>query len=200
MLRHLLVGFVYHGFVFCIFYDTGFEIIRRQDPGHAAKETVRIDMGSDPGILLHVQEGFRIGIAGVWQDSNKQINVQLFAGVGIYDVRRLPSPVHLHGFTGLVFQMHGGFCLVDEVGVVLVELGGLIRQFTIRPAPLTVFHPQQAQRYTTLLHLLMDVLVVRHLVLPSHRCGRIQLSGHLCFTQGTNILPGDSFLLRSLNR
>ena len=47
--------------------------IRRQDPGYTAKETVRIDMGGNPGILLHVQKRFCVGITGVWQDSGKGV-------------------------------------------------------------------------------------------------------------------------------
>lgn len=157
-------------------------------------------MGSDPGVLLRVQKSFRISITRVRKNSDKQIRVQLLSGVGIHEMCRLTGPVHLRGLAGLMFQTHGSFGFLDEVGVVLVELCGLIQQLTVCAALLAVFHPRQTQCYTALLHFLMDVLVVRHLVLLSHGSGSIQPPVHLCLAQGTNILPGDSFLLRSLNR
>lgn len=116
---------------------------------------------------------------------------------------RTPSrndPVYLHGLAGLMFQTHGSFGFVDKVGIVLIELCGLIRQLTVCAALLTVFYPEQTQCHATLLHLLVDMLIVRHLVLPSHGSGRIQSPGHLCLAQGTDIFPGDSFLLCPLNR
>ena len=200
MLRHLLVRFVDHGFVFCVLYDAGFKVVRREDPGYTAEEAICIDMGGDPGILLHVQKSFRVGITGVRKNRDKQICVHLLTRIGIHDVCRLTGPVHLQGLTRLVFQSQGSFGFVDEVGVVLVELGGLIRQLAVCAALLAVFHPQQTQRYAALLHLLVDVFVVRHLVLPPYGSGRIQPPGHLCLAQGTDLFPGDSFLLCPLNR
>ena len=74
----------------------------------------------------------------------------------------VPCPVYLHDVARLVIHVHSGFGFVDIVGVMLVELGGLIRQFAAGAALRIVLLPQKAQCNTAFLHLLVDVLVVRH--------------------------------------
>lgn len=120
-------------------------------------------MGSDPGFLLHVQEGLCVGVTGIRQDGDEQVCIQQFACVCVHDMHCMSGPVHLYGFTVLVLQVHGGFGLMYEVGVVLVELCGLILQLTVGIALLAVFYPQQPLGTTALLYLPLDVLVVRHL-------------------------------------
>ena len=121
-------------------------------------------MGIDPGLLLHIQEAFRIYVAAVRQHSDKQIHRNDLAGIRVNDTAGLPCPVYLHGVAGFVIHMHGSLGFMDIVGVVLVELGGLIWQFAAGAALRIVLLPQQAQCNTTFLHLLVDVLIVRHLV------------------------------------
>lgn len=85
-------------------------------------------------------------------------------GVFVHKRCRLAGPVHLHGLTGLMLQMHGGFGFVNIVRIILVELGGFVGQLAVLTALLAVFHPQQAQSDAALLHLTVHPLVVRHLV------------------------------------
>lgn len=63
-----------------------------------------------------------------------------------------------------MIQMHGGvrFCLV--LSVILVELGGLVRDLAHRVALVAVFQPQQVQGDTAAREFLVDIGVVRHLV------------------------------------
>ena len=75
-----------------------------------------------------------------------------------------PAPVHLHDLTGLVIQVHGGVGLGQIVGVILVELGGLVRDLARRPALVAVLEPEQIQGDTAALELLVYVSIVRHLV------------------------------------
>ena len=84
----------------------------------------------------------------------------------------------------LVPHVHGDFGFVDIVHVTLVELGGFVGQLTILTTLLTVLHPQQPQSNTSLLHLRVCPLVIRH-------CGQILL--HCCLDPA----PGNLPILRS---
>lgn len=77
----------------------------------------------------------------------------------------ISGPVHLHDLTGLMIQMHGGTGFGYVVPVVLLEPGQLVGQFICRGASLAVLQPQQVQRDTVFLHLPVDILIIRHLVL-----------------------------------
>ena len=101
-------------------------------------------MAGDPGLLLHVQKCLCVGVAAVGQHRHKQVCVQFLTGVRVHQGCRLTGPVYLHGLTGLVFQVHSGFGLVDIVRVILVELGGFVGQLAILTALFAVFYPQQA--------------------------------------------------------
>ena len=164
MFCHLPVASVQDGFVFCVLNDAGLEIVRHEDAGHTTEVTVGIDVSIDPRLLLFIQKGFCISVTAVRQDGNEQVCRDQFAGVGVHDSHGISRPVHLHGFTGLVVEMHRSLRLVDIVCVVLVELRGLVWDFSCCAALLTVFYPQQAQRDAALLHLLVDLLIVRHTV------------------------------------
>lgn len=164
VLRHLLVGLVEHCFRSGILHHTGLEVIRREDAGDAAEIPIGVDMTGDPCLLLHVQKGLCVCVAAVWQHRYKQVGIQPLPSVRVHQSCRLPRPVHLHGLTGLVLQVHGGFRFVDIVRVILIELGGFVGQLAVLMALLTVFHPQQAQGDADLLHLTVYPLVVRHLV------------------------------------
>lgn len=121
-------------------------------------------MSCDPCFLLHVEERFRIGVAAVWQHRYKQVGIQPLPSVRVHQSCSLPGPVHLEVLTGLVLQVHGRFRFVNIVGVVLVELRGLVGELTVLAAPFAILHPQQAERDAALLHFLVDPLVVRHTV------------------------------------
>ena len=153
VLRHLLVGLVEHRFRPGVLDHTGLEVVWCEDAGNAAEIPVGAHMAGDPGLLLHVQKGLCVGVSAVWQHRHKQIGVQPLPGVCVHQSCCLARPVHLHGLAGLVFQVHGGFGLVDIVCVVLVELGGFVGQLSVLTALLAVFHPQQAQGDAALLHL-----------------------------------------------
>ena len=161
---HLLIGLVEHRFRPGILDHTGLEVVRREDADDAAEIPVGVDMTGDPGLLFHVQESLCVGVSTVRKHRHKQVGVQPLPGVCVRRGCCLARPVHLHGLAGLVFQVHGSFGLVDIVRVILVELGGLVGQLTALSALLTVFHPQQAQGDTVLLHFTVYPFVVRHFV------------------------------------
>lgn len=131
----------YNGFTAAVFDDSGLEIVRREDPGDAAKETVSIDVRRDPGVLLHIQKCLNIRIAAVRQHRYEQVRVQQLTGGCIQHMSRGASPVYLQGLAGFVIQVHRGLGLVDVLRVVLVKLRGLVRKLASRPALLTVLDP-----------------------------------------------------------
>ena len=192
MLRHFLVGFVQDGLRAGILDDAGLEIVRGQDSGDSTEIVVGMNMSCDPCFLLHVEERFRIGVAAVRKHCYKEIGGQALAGVRVRNPSGLTGPVHLEVLTGLVLQVHGRFRFVNIVGVVLVELRGLVGELTVLAAPFTILHPQQAERDAALLHFLVDPLVVRHTVPLPHRCGRVQLTGHFLRAKVLHRIPREA--------
>ena len=114
MLRHLLVGFV--GYRFCpeVFHHAGLEVIRDKNAGNTTEIPIRVDMAGDPGFLFYVQKGLCVGVSAVGEHRHKQIGVQPLSCVRVHQGRCLTGLVHLHGLTGLVLQMHGGFGFVHS--------------------------------------------------------------------------------------
>ena len=142
-----------------------------------------------PATTLHYQD---IGVAAVRKHCYKEIGGQALAGVRVRNPSGLTGPVHLEVLTGLVLQVHGRFRFVNIVGVVLVELRGLVGELTVLAAPFAILHPQQAERDAALLHFLVDPLVVRHTVPLPHRCGRVQLTGHFLRAKVLHRIPREA--------
>ena len=138
MLRHFLVGFVQDGLRADILDDAGLEIVRGQDSGDSTEIVVGMNMSCDLCFLLHVEERFRIGVAAVRKHCYKEIGGQALAGVRVRNPSGLTGPVHLELLTGLVLQVHGRFRFVNIVGVVLVELRGLVGELTVLAAPFAI--------------------------------------------------------------
>ena len=105
-----------------------------------------------------------IAVAAVGQGCHEHIGRDHFTGVCVNNSGSIAGPVHLHNLTGLVVQVHGSVDLCQIVGIVLVELGGLVWNLARRPALVAVFQPQQVQRNTAALEFLVDMGVVRHLI------------------------------------
>ncbi len=170
--------------------DTCFQIVRCEDPRHAAIEAVGIHMGHDPGVLFHVQKCLGIGITAVWKNRDEQIRRDSFSCIGIYDPHRVAGPIHLHGLAGLVLQMHCGFGLVNILSVILVELCGLVRKLSVGAAFLAILYPQQTQRDTALLHLPVYFFVVRNPVLRVIISRRKQMLPDSFCTHVFGFMPG----------
>ena len=85
-----------------------------------------MDMSIDPGFLLHIQETLCIRITAVWQHRNEQIYRNDYSSIRVDDATGLPGSVYLHSVARLVIHMHSGLGFVDKVGIMLVELSGLI--------------------------------------------------------------------------
>ena len=91
----------------------------------------------------------------------KHIGRDNFTGVCVNNSGSIAGPVHLHNLTGLVVQVHGSVDLYQIVGIILVELGGLVWNLTRRPALVVVFQSQQVQRNTAALEFLVDIFFRR---------------------------------------
>ena len=91
--------------------------------------------------------------------------------------------------------MHCGFRLMNEIRVVLIELCGFVLQLAVLTALLTVFYPQQGKRDTALLHLPVDMLVIRHLVGYYARLCRKQLKGYFLLRHSADLFPRQPILL-----
>ena len=63
-----------------------------------------------------------------------------------------------------MIQVHGGVGFGQIFGVVLVELGRLVRDLARRPALVAVFQPEQIQSDAAALELFVNIGIVRHLV------------------------------------
>ena len=160
MLSKLLIRFVENDLVLAVLLHTGFQVVALDDPSDAAKVFVGIHMGSSPRLLIHGEKGFHIAVAAARQGSHKHIGRDDLAGVRVDDSGGITCPVHLYNLTGLVIQVNGGVRLGQIVGVILVELGGLVRDLSRRPALVAVFQPDQIQSNAATLEFLVNIGVV----------------------------------------
>ena len=134
------------------------------DPGDAAEVFVGIYMGGDPYLLVHGKESFYITVAAARQCCHEHLSCDNFAGVCVNNGGGVAGPVLLHNLTRFVIQMHGGIGFCQVIRVVLVELGGLIRNLACSSTLIAVFPPEQIRGNTAALEFLMYIGVVRHLV------------------------------------
>ena len=146
VLRHFIVRLVQHNFGLPVGKHTCFQVITLQNPCDAAEIPERVNVRCDPTFLIHGEKGFHIGVSAAGQYGNKDVCRNRFSCIRVDDGGGIPGPVHLHDISGLVLQMHSGVCLYDVIVVVFVELCGLVRQFSGKPALLTVFQLKQFQR------------------------------------------------------
>ena len=142
----------------------GFQVVALDDPGDTAEVFVSIHMGCGPSILVHGEKGFYIAVAAVRQGCHEHIGRDDLTSVRVNNGGNVASPVHLHDLAELMIQVHGGVGLCQIVGVILIELGGLVRKLARRAALVAVFQLQQVQSNTAALEFLVDRGVVRHLV------------------------------------
>ena len=164
MLRQLLIRLVENDLILAMLLHTRFQIVTLDDPGNAAEVFVGIHMSGGPCLLVHGEKGFHIAVAAVGQRGHEHIGRDDLAGVRVNDGSGVTGPVHLHDLTRLVIQVHDGVSLGQIVGVILVELDGLVRDLARRAALVAIFQPKQVQGDTATLKLLVNVGVVRHLV------------------------------------
>jgi len=157
-----------------VLLHTGFQVVALDDPGDTTEVFVGVYMCSSPGLLVHGEKGFYIAVAAVRKRCHEHIGRDDLTSVRVNNGGSVASPVHLHDLAGLMIQVHGGFGLCQIVGVILIELGGLVRELARRAALVAVFQPQQVQGDTTALELLVDIGVVRHLVDGFGGAGREQ--------------------------
>ena len=136
---HFLVCPVEHGFRPGILCNTGLKIVRHQQTRHAAKIVVGMDMADDSVFQLHIVAGFRIGKAAARQNRNKQIRLGDIPGNRVMDVQGCAGPIHLHGISGFVLDVHGGLCCSGPLTVLLTVLGVHVGHIAFRSAFGAVF-------------------------------------------------------------
>ena len=73
-----------------------------------------------------------------------------------------------------MIQMHGGIGLCQIVCVILVELGGLARNFSCHSALVATLQPEQIQGETSTPEFLVDIGIIGHLVDRLGSAGRKQ--------------------------
>lgn len=71
-------------------------VVRDQNLGHTAKVVVHVDVGSDPCLLFLVDKSFNVGILAVGHYPYKYTCLNDFAGIRVYDVRRITCPIDLN--------------------------------------------------------------------------------------------------------
>ena len=80
MFRHLLIGTIEDQFRAGVLNDRNLCIIRRKDPGDAAKVAVCMDVRLDPAGGLHVGDRFRIAVHTAGEAGAKDIRGDRFPG------------------------------------------------------------------------------------------------------------------------
>ena len=86
--------------------DGGCGIVRDDHSRDTADVFQHVDVGLDPAGLLHVREGFGIGVGAVTHGCNEHIHLGNLACITIYDRGSITSPVDLDLLTGLPGDMH----------------------------------------------------------------------------------------------
>ena len=104
-----------------MFDHAGLEIVAHRPRGNAAEVFIHMDVASDPGIHLHVERGFDIGIAAVGQTRYEEVYLDLLA-VLPDDLHRRTAPVHLAALSGLVLKVTADGCFGTVLVVVVAEL------------------------------------------------------------------------------
>ena len=87
--------------------DGGCGIVRDDHPRNTANVLQHVDVGLDPACLLHVREGFGIGVGAVTHGSNEHIHFGDLACITINDSGSITGPVDfdlLPGFPGNVHR------------------------------------------------------------------------------------------------
>ena len=135
-------------------------VVGNEHRGHPAEVVVHVHVRPDPVPRLLVGERLHVGVLAVRQSRDEQVGVHGFTRVRVDDVRRVPGPVHLHGFRGAAGDAHCRpaflFLLLD----VVAELRVHERLAVAEPAALAVFGPKQFLRHAVPEQLLADVLEV----------------------------------------
>jgi hypothetical protein len=162
MLRHLLIAPIQDDFRLGVLGNTCFEIIRYENPCHAAKVFVGVYMCRNPRRLRLIQKSLNVTISAVRQHGDKHISVDNFAGRVVGYRGSLSRPVHFHKFTGLARQMHGCFRLSSIFPVILLELRELVWRCPAADTLVAVFQPQQLQRDAGAHEFSMNPFVIRH--------------------------------------
>lgn len=104
------------------------------------------------------------GIAVIRQRCHEHVGRDNFTGICVNNGSGVAGSVYPHDLTGLVIQMYSSIRLRQIICVILVELGGLVRDLARYSALVAVFQPQQIQGDSAALELFVDIGVVGHLV------------------------------------
>ena len=100
MFRHLLIGTIEDQFRAGVLNDRNLCIIRRKDPGDAAKVAVCMDVRLDPAGGLHVGDRFRIAVHTAGEAGDKDIRGDRLPGNAVSNSQGAAGPVHFHEFAG----------------------------------------------------------------------------------------------------
>lgn len=107
MVRQFLVAAVKHRFILRITDGGSLSVVQNEQTGYALKIAVGMNMAQQPVFGFHVPAGLCIGIPPVRQYHHKDISRVLLSRYLIRDVQWISCPVHLHGVTQLMRDLHG---------------------------------------------------------------------------------------------
>lgn len=120
-----------------------------------------MNVTQQPVFHHHVRAGFHVEIAAAWQCCNEKIRFILFTGDRIKIRYRTASPVHLHGFAGLVSDTYCCFGNMRPTAVFVAELRAHIRFFAVCIRRFAaVFLLEQRECHALFRQLTVDVLVI----------------------------------------
>lgn len=150
ILCQFLIAAVHDRFVPGILRHSGFEIVRDQQPCHAAEVFVSMDVAAQPVFKLHVGSGFRIDITTARQNSDEQVCRCALTGYGIVDGKRIAGSIHLHCVSGFMLDPH--CCLGDPCPstIFVAELRGHVRLFAVGICLFAIFLPKKSERHAFL--------------------------------------------------
>lgn len=165
MLRQFLIAAVQNRLVSGILRDAGLQVIRNQEPRHAAEVGVCVNMTKQPVFQLHVWAHFHVGVSAARKYGDEEISRRTLARNGIPYRQGISSPVHLHDITGFMLDAHCGFRDPRPPAVLVPELCAHVRPFANLCAVPAVLVPKQGQRHTGLCQFPVNSSAVRLKVL-----------------------------------
>lgn len=123
VVSEFLVGLVGNGiFMLAIGHNSCLQIVRDQKPGRAAEKLYHMDIGVNPGLLLHVGKSFSKAVHAERQCPNEDVDLGNSTSFRVVQQKGLSSPVHHHLVTGLMLDVHGQAVAIRIVTIQLTEL------------------------------------------------------------------------------
>lgn len=138
-------------------------------------EQIEVDCGLV--ILLHIKAGLNIRILTMWKSCYKQISINDFSGVLIYNWHCRTTPVNFAYYTWLMYEIIGEIVRKNMIGITFAERYISHRKGFFNNTLFLIFLSEQFQGYTFLFQFCMNIWVIR--LLKKIFCWKLIREKHL---------------------